>query len=79
MPKKVMEDLTFHIGKLTSAVETLNSNTKGNTAEIKVLSEYMHKSIGASEQKDKNYKRMKYGSIGSVCVALGAFFKAFSH
>lgn len=79
MAKEEMKDLTFHIGKLTSAVESLDANTKTNTAEIKVFNAYMHKNIGATEEREKHYKRVKHTAIGSIIVACGTLIRTFIH
>lgn len=77
MPDKKMNEFIFQVGELTGATKSLNKATEINTAEIKKLSDYMQQNIGATEERDKSYKRMKHTSVGSVCIAVSALLKAF--
>jgi exosome complex RNA-binding protein Rrp4 len=77
MAKDEMRDLAEKIGKLTGTMEGVIKSNDHNTAEIKQFNAYMHKSIGATEERDKHYKRVKHGTMASIIMAFGACLKTF--
>lgn len=86
MQKDNVIELVSQLGKLTGVMEGVIKSqdnnaheTRNNTAEIKHLSAFMNKTQGASEERDKHYRRVKHTSISSMCLAIGALIKAFTH
>ncbi len=74
MPDK---DIILLVGELKGEFKTLTDATKLNTAEIKQFNQYMYKTIGATEERDKHYRRVKHTAIGSIIISGGTLIKAF--
>lgn len=72
MPKDSFER---ELGRLIGAMEAVTKATNDNTAEIRHVNAYMNKTIGATEERDKHYKRVKHTAIGSLILSAGSLIK----
>lgn len=72
------EAIVLLVGELKGEFKALTDATKINTAEIKQFNQYMYKTTGAQEERDKHYKRVKHTAVGSIILAVGSFIKAFA-
>lgn len=79
MPQESIDRLTHEVGKLTGVMEGVIKSQDNNTVEIKHLSAYMNKTQGATEERDKHYKRVKHTAVGSAIIAVGTLIRTVFH
>ena len=69
-------EIVLVVGELKGALKAVAEATKDNTEVLKTVTAYMHKTIGATEEREKNYRRVKHTAFGSVVISVGVLIRA---
>lgn len=77
MPKDNI--IQFQVGELTGALKAVTKATEDNTKVLETVTAYMHKTMGANEERDKHYRRIRHTAVGSAIIAVGTLIRTVFH